>query len=152
MKMNMNSYASCHVSKNFISFYLLYLLKTAQKRANSTVFMSLSKYVIYYTTWHPIDRSPSFLWRHGKHAGILYQSVDWLVLVFFRTHFLLGQYIHYSRPIFDTVSLVVTPIIKSKKTTFKKLFEKINGGKVRGCLHDTGATFAPGRVHSGSLS
>ena len=23
---------------------------------------------------------------------------------------------------------------------------------VRGCLHDTGATFAPGRVHSGSLS
>ena len=23
---------------------------------------------------------------------------------------------------------------------------------LRGCLHDTGATFAPGRVHSGSLS
>ena len=23
---------------------------------------------------------------------------------------------------------------------------------IRGCLHDTGATFAPGRVHSGSLS
>ena len=23
---------------------------------------------------------------------------------------------------------------------------------VRACLHDTGATFAPGRVHSGSLS
>ena len=24
--------------------------------------------------------------------------------------------------------------------------------ELRGCLHDTGATFAPGRVHSGSLS
>ena len=24
--------------------------------------------------------------------------------------------------------------------------------QLRGCLHDTGATFAPGRVHSGSLS
>ena len=25
-------------------------------------------------------------------------------------------------------------------------------GSLRGCLHDSGATFAPGRVHSGSLS
>ena len=30
--------------------------------------------------------------------------------------------------------------------------DQTNDDLLRGCLHDTGATFAPGRVHSGSLS
>ena len=50
------------------------------------------------------------------------------MLVFFRTHFLPGKYIHELRPISDTVTSIVKPIVKSR-TTVKKCFLKMNGEK-----------------------
>ena len=49
----------------------------------------------------------------------------------------------------------VEPSPTPSKTQQGNNFSKTNTattGSLRGCLHDTGATFAPGRVHSGSLS
>ena len=46
------------------------------------------------------------------------------MLVFFRTHFLLGEYNHESSPIFDTVTLVVTTFKNAlKKYMVEKLVE-----------------------------
>ena len=44
-------------------------------------------------------------------------------------------------------------IVKYKATRIKHIHDTyVTLRRLRGCLHDTGATFAPRRVHSGSLS